>query len=62
LLRGYGLLARPSKPRGLVDEKYLIYRIVGVIERRMLKGLSREDQHRLLEALRGCADTLETDL
>jgi len=33
-------------------------RIVEVTERRMLKSLRQKDQHRLLEALRGCAGVL----
>ena len=70
-LEAAGLVVRwPHPEHGRVLQTYLTkedeksaskaHRIVGVIERRMLKGLSWEDQHRLLEALRGCADTLET--
>ena len=35
-----------------------VHRVVEVTERRMLKSLRQEDQHRLLEALRGCAGVL----
>ena len=70
-LEAAGLVVRwPHPEHGRVLQTYLTkegekpaskaHRIVEVIERRMLKGLSREDQHRLLEALRSCADTLET--
>jgi DNA-binding MarR family transcriptional regulator len=70
-LEAAGLVVRwPHPEHGRVLQTYLTkegeksaskaHKIVGVIERRMLKGLSWEDQHRLLEALRGCADTLET--
>jgi len=70
-LEAAGLVVRwPHPEHGRVLQTYLTkegeesaskaHRIIKAIERRMLKGLSREDQHRLLEALRSCADTLET--
>jgi DNA-binding MarR family transcriptional regulator len=44
--RGEGLLARA-------------HRLVEAIERRMLTGLGRKEQLRLLDTLRGCADALD---
>ena len=35
-----------------------VHRVVEATERRMLKSLRQKDQHRWLEALRGCADVL----
>ncbi len=34
--------------------------VVEAIEQRMLKGLDQDDRLRLFEALRSCADALET--
>ncbi len=36
-------------------------RMVATVEARMVSGLSEDEQRRLLEALRGCAETLRKD-
>ncbi|CAA9418985.1 MAG: hypothetical protein AVDCRST_MAG78-893 [uncultured Rubrobacteraceae bacterium] len=69
-LEAAGLAARrPHPEHGRILQAYLTevgeeslaraHGAVGAVERRMLEGLSRDDRHRLLEALRSCADTLE---
>ena len=69
-LEAAGLAARQPHPKhGRILQAYLTevgeeslaraHGAVGAVERRMLEGLSRDDRHRLLEALRSCADTLE---
>ena len=65
-----GLVTRRSHPEhGRVLQAYLTgageelvaraHGVVEAIERRMLEGLGGDDQRRLLEALRNCADALE---
>ena len=68
-LENAGLVERrPHPEHGRVLRAYLTRRgeelvarahaLVEVIEERMLAGLGREERLRLLEALRGCADSL----
>lgn len=70
-LEAAGLVARrPHPEHGRVLQAYLTetgeelvsraHEVVEAIERRMLEGLGRDEQRWLLEALRGCADALET--
>src|SRR5215210_2972527 len=63
------VVRRPHPEHGRVLQAYLTemgeesvaraHGLVEDVERRMLEGVSRDDRHRLLEALRGCADALE---
>ena len=66
-----GLVARrPHPEHGRVLQAYLAevgeellsraHGVVKAIERQMSKGLSRDDRRRLVDALRNCADALET--
>ncbi len=68
-----GLVARrPHPEHGRILQAYLTeageelmpraHRIVRAIERQMLKGLDRNEQRRLLNALRDCSETLETTM
>jgi DNA-binding MarR family transcriptional regulator len=68
-LEAAGLVVRrPHPEHGRVLQAYLTevgeeslagaHGLVDAVERRMLDGLSQEDRRRLLEVLRGCADTL----
>ena len=69
-LEAAGLVARRSHPEhGRVLQVYLTKAgeglvarargMVEAVERRMLEGLGEDDQRRLLDALRRCADALE---
>ncbi len=69
-LESAGLVARRSHPEhGRVLQAYLTeageelvsraHGVVEAIERRMLEGLGGDDQRRLLNTLRSCADALE---
>lgn len=70
-LESAGLVVRrPHPEHGRVLRAYLTgageelvpraHWMVEAIERRMLKGLGQDEQRRLLDALRSCADALET--
>lgn len=70
-LQGSGTVERrPHPEHGRVLSAYLTpkgeelvalaHGKVGAIEERMLAGLDREERSRLLEALRGCAESLTT--
>ncbi len=70
-LEAAGLVARrPHPEHGRVLQAYLTeageelvaeaHGVVEAVERRMLEGLGQDDQRRLLDALRRCAEALET--